>query len=94
MVANISDFVFSNFVDFGNSARIVTMVFDDTSDTLYWTDLVKGTLSMSNRNEPMALDVRMYKMGWANWTVISADIAGIIPHNFLFSQNILLYLKT
>eukprot|EP00057_Strongylocentrotus_purpuratus_P023329 XP_011677803.1 PREDICTED: uncharacterized protein LOC105444794 [Strongylocentrotus purpuratus] len=71
-VANMSDFVFSSFVDFGNSAQIVTMIFDDTTDTLYWTDLVKGT--MSKAYEPMELDVRMHKMGWANWTVLSADI--------------------
>ena len=74
--------MFSSLVDFGNSAQIVTMFFDDTTDTLYWTDLVKGT--MSKTYEPMELDVRMHKMGWANWTVLSADIVGTILQIFCY----------
>ena len=74
VVANLSDFVFSRFVDFGESGRIGNFLFDGTTDSIYWQNLTSGYWSPIRM--AMTFDIWTHRMGTTNWTVLSDKSEG------------------
>ncbi|XP_030835917.1 uncharacterized protein LOC115921825 [Strongylocentrotus purpuratus] len=76
-VANISDFVFSSFIELGDSARIGNVYFDDGVDALYWGNLATPDWSIFLRQ--MTFDILMVKLGMPNRTLLSNKHEALYP---------------
>ena len=73
-VANMSDLVFSSFIELGGSARIRNVYFDDGVNALYWENLATPDWSISLRR--MTFDILMVKLGMPNRTLLSKTREG------------------